>query len=70
MAETGTVKWFNNEKGYGFIVREGSGEDVFVHHTAIQDQPGYRSLKEGERVEFELQQGPKGLQAQNVRKTG
>jgi cold shock protein len=68
MAETGTVKWFNNEKGYGFIVREGSEEDVFVHHTAIQDQPGYRTLKEGERVEFELQQGPKGLQAQNVRK--
>jgi cold shock protein len=68
MAETGTVKWFNNEKGYGFIVREGSEEDVFVHHTAILDQPGYRTLKEGERVEFELQQGPKGLQAQNVRK--
>ncbi|MFN2237841.1 MAG: cold-shock protein [Thermoanaerobaculia bacterium] len=68
MAETGTVKWFNNEKGYGFIVREGSEEDVFVHHTSIQDQPGYRTLKEGERVEFELQEGPKGLQAQNVRK--
>jgi len=64
MPEIGTVKWFNNDKGYGFIKRE-TGEDVFVHHTAIQAQ-GYRSLNEGERVEFEVKQGPKGLQAENV----
>jgi cold shock protein len=63
--ESGTVKWFNNDKGYGFIKRE-SGEDVFVHHTAIVGQAGYRTLKEGERVEFEVKQGPKGLQAENV----
>ena len=63
MAE-GTVKWFSNEKGYGFIAREG-GEDVFVHHSAI-DMEGYRSLAEGQRVEFEVVQGQKGLQAANV----
>ena len=62
----GTVKWFNDSKGYGFISQEG-GEDVFVHHTAIQ-MDGFRTLKEGERVEFEVTQGPKGLQAANVRK--
>jgi len=62
----GTVKWFNDAKGYGFISQEG-GEDVFVHHTAIQ-MDGFRTLKEGERVEFEVAQGPKGLQAANVRK--
>ena len=62
----GTVKWFNDAKGYGFISQEG-GEDVFVHHTAIQ-MDGFRTLKEGERVEFEVTQGPKGLQAANVRK--
>ncbi len=61
----GTVKWFSNEKGFGFISREG-GEDVFVHHTAIQAE-GYRSLTEGQAVEFEVTQGPKGLQAANVR---
>ena len=66
MAEVGTVKWFNNDKGYGFIKRE-TGEDVFVHHTAIQSQ-GYRTLNEGERVEFDVKQGPKGLQAENVRR--
>jgi cold shock protein len=60
----GTVKWFSNEKGYGFIEREG-GEDVFVHHSAIQAE-GYRSLTEGQRVEFEVVQGDKGLQAANV----
>ena len=60
----GTVKWFNATKGYGFIAREG-GEDVFVHHTAIQAE-GYRSLNEGQRVEFTLERGPKGLQASNV----
>ncbi len=61
---TGTVKWFNSAKGYGFISREG-GEDVFVHFSAIQAN-GYRSLDEGAEVEFEVKQGPKGLQAENV----
>jgi CspA family cold shock protein len=60
------VKWFNDAKGYGFISQEG-GDDVFVHHTAIQ-MDGFRTLKEGERVEFDVTQGPKGLQAANVRK--
>lgn len=68
MPESGTVKWFNNEKGYGFILRSDTGEDVFVHHSAISDQPGYRTLKEGDLVEFDLQQGPKGLSALNVRR--
>jgi CspA family cold shock protein len=63
---SGTVKWFNDAKGYGFISQEG-GEDVFVHHTAIQ-MDGFRTLKEGERVDFEVTQGPKGLQAANVRR--
>lgn len=67
MSEIGVVKWFNNDKGYGFIKRD-SGDDVFVHHTAITNQAGYRSLNEGDRVEFELKQGPKGWQAENVRK--
>lgn len=65
---TGTVKWFNNEKGFGFI-SQSDGDDVFVHHTAIQGQ-GYRSLEEGQQVEFDVQQGPKGLQAANVRPQG
>ncbi len=60
----GTVKWFNATKGYGFISREG-GEDVFVHHSAIQAE-GYRTLNEGQRVEFTVERGPKGLQASNV----
>jgi cold shock protein len=60
----GTVKWFSNEKGYGFIEREG-GDDVFVHFSAIT-QEGYKSLTEGQRVEFEVVQGPKGAQAANV----
>jgi CspA family cold shock protein len=66
MAEkvTGTVKWFNNTKGYGFLAQE-SGEDVFVHHSAIQGD-GYRTLEEGQRVEFSIEKGPKGLQAANV----
>ena len=62
----GTVKWFNDAKGYGFISQEG-GEDVFVHFSAIQAQ-GFKSLAEGDRVEFEVTRGPKGLQAANVRK--
>jgi CspA family cold shock protein len=61
----GTVKWFSNEKGYGFIAREGA-DDVFVHHSKIEME-GYRSLTEGQRVEFEVEQGPKGPQATNVR---
>jgi CspA family cold shock protein len=64
MTEQGTVKWFNNEKGYGFISRE-SGPDVFVHYTAILAE-GYRSLNEGDRVSFEVVEGQKGLQARNV----
>jgi cold shock protein len=64
--ERGTVKWFNDAKGFGFITRE-NGPDVFVHHTAIVSE-GFRSLAEGETVEFEIVQGPKGLQAANVRK--
>ena len=66
--EKGTVKWFSDEKGFGFISRE-QGPDVFVHHTAIQTE-GFRSLAEGDAVEFEVVQGPKGLQAANVRKAG
>ena len=62
---TGTVKWFNNEKGFGFI-SQSDGADVFVHHSAIQ-MNGYRSLAEGQAVEFEVQETPKGLQAANVR---
>jgi len=64
MKEQGTVKWFNNEKGYGFISRN-SGDDVFVHHSAIQGA-GFKSLSEGDSIEFEVAKGPKGLQAQNV----
>lgn len=60
------MKWFNAAKGYGFIQRSG-GEDVFVHHTAIQ-MNGYRALDEGSEVEFEVKQGPKGLQAENVQR--
>ncbi len=65
---TGTVKWFNDAKGFGFIAQEG-GEDVFCHHTAIQSD-GFRTLAEGQRVEFDVQRGPKGLQAANVRVIG
>ncbi|MFN8006313.1 MAG: cold shock domain-containing protein [Terriglobia bacterium] len=64
MREQGIVKWFNNEKGYGFIQRA-SGADVFVHHTAIQEE-GYKSLNEGQAVEFTVNNGPKGLQAAEV----
>jgi CspA family cold shock protein len=64
---TGTVKWFNAEKGYGFISQP-EGADVFVHYSAIE-MNGYRSLEEGQQVEFEVTEGPKGLQAANVRPT-
>lgn len=66
MAEkvNGTVKWFNNTKGYGFLAQE-NGADVFVHHSAIQGE-GYHTLEEGQRVEFTIEKGPKGLQAANV----
>jgi CspA family cold shock protein len=62
----GTVKWFNAEKGYGFIAGEGGGADVFVHYSAIA-MTGYRSLEEGQKVEFDVTQGQKGPQAENVR---
>jgi CspA family cold shock protein len=65
---TGTVKWFNDAKGFGFITREG-GPDLFVHHSAIVAE-GFRSLSEGQQVEFDITEGPKGLQAQNVRLAG
>jgi len=64
--ETGTVKWFNNQKGYGFITRD-SGGDVFVHYTALEGE-GFRSLEEGERIEFAVEQAEKGPAAVNVRK--
>ncbi|PYP89284.1 MAG: cold-shock protein [Blastocatellia bacterium AA13] len=64
MKETGTVKWFNATKGYGFIMRE-NGEDIFVHYSAIETD-GYKTLNEGQRVEFAVIEGPKGLAAANV----
>ena len=66
---TGTVKWFNDAKGYGFITQDGGGDDVFCHFSAIQSD-GFRSLAEGQKVEFDVARGPKGLQAQNVRVVG
>jgi len=62
----GTVKWFNDAKGYGFIAQDGGGPDVFCHHSAIKAD-GFRTLVEGQKVEFETKEGPKGLQADNVR---
>jgi cold shock protein len=62
---TGTVKWFNGDKGYGFITPDDSGKDLFVHHTAIRDS-GYRSLDEGAKVSYDAEQGPKGPSATNV----
>ena len=62
---TGRVKWFNERKGYGFLSQD-DGEDVFVHFSAIPDTGGFRNLEEGQRVEFTVAQGPKGLQAENV----
>ncbi len=63
----GIVKWFSNQKGYGFITPEGGGKDVFVHHSVIQGE-GYKTLDEGQAVDFDVTQGPKGEQAANVRK--
>ena len=63
--ETGTVKWFNDAKGYGFIARE-TGDDVFVHYSSVEGD-GFRTLREDDRVEFAVEQGPKGLQATHVR---
>jgi len=63
---TGRVKWFNDQKGFGFIEVEGGGKDVFVHHSAIQGE-GFKSLREGDEVEFEVTKGPKGPQASNVK---
>lgn len=65
MPTTGTVKWFNDSKGFGFITPEGGEKDVFVHHTAIQGE-GFKSLAEGDRVEFDVVQGQKGPAAENV----
>ena len=64
---TGTVKWFNNEKGFGFITPDDGGADLFAHQSEIQGS-GYRSLEEGAKVEFEVKQGPKGPQASQIRK--
>jgi cold shock protein len=64
---TGTVKWFNGEKGFGFITQDDGGPDVFVHFSAINGS-GYRNLEEGQKVEYESSQGPKGLQAANVQR--
>lgn len=69
MSTTGTVKWFNDEKGYGFITPDGGAKDCFVHHSAIQGS-GFKSLREGDRVEFDTESGPKGPSATNVLKIG
>lgn len=66
---TGTVKWFNNDKGFGFVILDGCGEEVFVHHSAI-DMNGFKTLRHGQQVEFSLYYGPKGLTASYLRLTG
>jgi CspA family cold shock protein len=63
--QTGTVKWFNNTKGYGFILSDGGGGDIFAHYSAI-DMDGYKTLKAGQTVQFDTEQGPKGLHAKNI----
>ncbi len=63
---TGTVKWFNNAKGYGFVIAEAGGEDLFAHYSSIQ-MDGYKTLKAGQGVEFDIEQGPKGLHAVNIK---
>jgi cold shock protein len=65
--QTGTVKWFDDGKGFGFITPEDGGKDLFAHHTEIRNNGGFRSLQENQRVEFEVKQGQKGLQAANIR---
>ncbi|HSF41556.1 MAG TPA: cold shock domain-containing protein [Thermoanaerobaculia bacterium] len=65
MSQQGTVKWFNNAKGFGFIQSDAGGEDIFVHHTAIVAE-GFRTLNQGEKVSYEVEEGPKGLHARNV----
>ncbi len=65
---TGVVKWFNNAKGYGFVTPDQGEQDIFVHFSAI-DMDGYKTLKEGQRVEFEIEEGPKGLHASNLHKS-
>ena len=69
MKHTGKVKWFNENKGYGFILQEGGGRDIFVHYSEIQED-GYRTLAEGETVQFELMESPKGPQAKQVIRDG
>lgn len=64
--EQGVVRWFSESRGYGFIVPKGGGDDVFVHYSAIE-MPGYRTLREGQRVEFLMEEGPKGREAQKIR---
>ncbi len=66
-SKTGTVKFFNSTKGFGFITPEGGGKDLFAHHSEIKNGGGFRSLQENQRVEFEVKQGQKGLQAANIR---
>ena len=65
--QIGVVKWFDDGKGYGFITPEGGGKDLFAHHSEIKNNGGFRSLQENQRVEFEVKQGQKGLQAANIR---
>ena len=67
MPKVGTIKWFSDSKGFGFVIPEEGGEDIFVHYSAIRGR-GYKSLAEGQKVEFELEKGPKGLCAVDVRK--
>lgn len=65
--QTGTVKWFNDGKGFGFITPENGGKDLFAHFSEIRNEGGFRTLAENQRVEFEVKEGPKGLQAANIR---